>query len=116
MRESGLIEHYTVRELLREMDTLTKINYSGKYGHIILLPKPPPLIHQKFVLFAMQIHSVMNVPNISQSVLTSLIPGSRLHLHLIKMNRFHELPSDAIWKQFFMLESPYNHSRMGSEF
>jgi len=41
MRESGLIEHYTVRELLREMDTLTKINYSGKYGHILTeLTKP----------------------------------------------------------------------------
>ena len=41
MRESGLIEHYTVRELLREMDTLTRINYSGKYGHILTeLTKP----------------------------------------------------------------------------
>jgi hypothetical protein len=41
MRESGLIEHYTVRELLREMETLTKVNYSGKYGHILTeLTKP----------------------------------------------------------------------------
>ena len=41
MRDSGLIEHYTVRELLREMETLTKINYSGKYGHILTeLTKP----------------------------------------------------------------------------
>jgi hypothetical protein len=35
MRQSGLIKHYTVRELLQEMDTLTKIKYSGKYGHIL---------------------------------------------------------------------------------
>lgn len=35
MRKSGLIERYTVRELLQEMDTLTKVKYSGKYGHII---------------------------------------------------------------------------------
>lgn len=35
MRESGLIKQYTVRELLQEMQTLTKIKYSGKYGHII---------------------------------------------------------------------------------
>ena len=35
MRKSKLIERYTVRELLQEMDTLTKIKYSGKYGHIL---------------------------------------------------------------------------------
>jgi transposase len=35
MRQSGLIKQYTVRELLQEMDTLTKIKYSGKYGHIL---------------------------------------------------------------------------------
>lgn len=35
MRESGLIKQYTVRELLQEMETLTKIKYSGKYGCII---------------------------------------------------------------------------------
>ena len=35
MRASGLIEKYTVRELLREMETLTKVKYSGKYGHIL---------------------------------------------------------------------------------
>jgi transposase len=35
MRTSGLIEKYTVRELLREMETLTKVTYSGKYGHIL---------------------------------------------------------------------------------
>lgn len=35
MRKSNLIERYTVRELLQEMDTLTKIKYSGKYGHIL---------------------------------------------------------------------------------
>jgi len=35
MRKSGLIKQYTVRELLQEMETLTKVKYSGKYGHII---------------------------------------------------------------------------------
>ena len=34
-RVSGLIKKYTVRELLQEMETLTKIKYSGKYGYII---------------------------------------------------------------------------------
>jgi transposase len=35
MRKSKLIEQYTVRELLEEMETLTKVKYSGKYGHIL---------------------------------------------------------------------------------
>ncbi|MFP4461439.1 MAG: transposase, partial [Thermotogota bacterium] len=35
MRASNLIEKYTIRELLGEMATLTKIKYSGKYGHIL---------------------------------------------------------------------------------
>jgi len=35
LRSSKLIEKYTVRELLQEMKTLTKIKYSGKYGHIL---------------------------------------------------------------------------------
>ena len=35
MRSSGLIEKYTVRELIQEMETLTKVKYSGKYGHIL---------------------------------------------------------------------------------
>ena len=35
MRKSSLINRYTVRELLQEMGTLTKIKYSGKYGHIL---------------------------------------------------------------------------------
>jgi transposase len=35
MRESRLIERYTVRELLLEMDPLTKIRYEGKYGTIL---------------------------------------------------------------------------------
>ncbi len=34
MRKAGINEKYTVRELLHEMENLTKINYSGKYGHI----------------------------------------------------------------------------------
>jgi transposase len=35
MRRTNLIERYTVRELLQEMETLTKVKYTGKYGHII---------------------------------------------------------------------------------
>ena len=35
MRLSKLVEKYTVRELLQEMKTLTKVKYSGKYGHIL---------------------------------------------------------------------------------
>ena len=35
MRLSNLLENYTVRELLFEIETLTKIKYSGKYGHIL---------------------------------------------------------------------------------
>lgn len=41
MRKSTLIKNYTVRELLKEMETLTKITYSGRYGHILTeLTKP----------------------------------------------------------------------------
>lgn len=35
MRDTGLMEKYTTRELLLEMETLTKVNYSGRYGHIL---------------------------------------------------------------------------------
>lgn len=35
MRKSALIKRYTVRELLQEMETLTKVKYAGKYGHIL---------------------------------------------------------------------------------
>jgi transposase len=35
MRNSVLIERYTVRELMEEMETLTKVKYSGKYGCIL---------------------------------------------------------------------------------
>ena len=35
MRSSELNEKYTVRELLQEMKTLTKVKHSGKYGHIL---------------------------------------------------------------------------------
>ena len=35
MRKSGLTAKYTVRGLLLEMETLTKVKYSGKYGHIL---------------------------------------------------------------------------------
>lgn len=35
MRQSRLIKDYTVGELLKEMQTLTKITYSGRYGYIL---------------------------------------------------------------------------------
>ncbi|KUK38761.1 MAG: Transposase IS4 family protein, partial [Synergistales bacterium 54_24] len=35
MRDAGLTEKYTVRELLLEMETLIQVRYSGKYGHIL---------------------------------------------------------------------------------
>jgi transposase len=35
MRKTGLIDKYSVHELLKEMETLTKVQYTGKYGHII---------------------------------------------------------------------------------
>lgn len=35
MRRSSLVKQYTVRELLQEMETLTKVKYSGKYGYIL---------------------------------------------------------------------------------
>lgn len=35
LREAKLSKQFTVRELLREMDTITKITYSGKYRGII---------------------------------------------------------------------------------
>lgn len=34
MRKSELIRKYTVREPLQEMETYTKIKYTGKYGQI----------------------------------------------------------------------------------
>ena len=51
MRKSDLIKHYTVRELLRETETLTKIKYSGKYGHIITEMTKP----QREILSALNI-------------------------------------------------------------
>ena len=48
MRKSGLVAKYTVRGLLREMETLTKVKYSGKYGHILTeLTKPQREILKK---------------------------------------------------------------------
>ena len=35
LRESDLIVKYTVRELLKEMNTLTRMKYSDKYGSIL---------------------------------------------------------------------------------
>ena len=45
MWETGLLESYTVRELLLEMETLTRIRYSGRYGHLITtITKPQRMI------------------------------------------------------------------------
>jgi transposase len=35
MRKANLMKQYTVRHLLQETETLIKIKYSGKYGHIL---------------------------------------------------------------------------------
>jgi hypothetical protein len=35
MRKADLIGKFTVRELLEEMEPLTRVDYSGKYGHLI---------------------------------------------------------------------------------
>ena len=35
MRRTGLLKRYSVRELLQEMEALTKVKYSGKYGAIL---------------------------------------------------------------------------------
>jgi transposase len=48
MRKSDLIQRYTIRELLQEMETLTKVKYSGKYGHILTeVTKPQREILEK---------------------------------------------------------------------
>lgn len=51
MRRSGLMKHYSVRELLQETETLTKIKYSGKYGYIITEMTKP----QREILTALNI-------------------------------------------------------------
>jgi len=51
MRQSKLIERYTVRELLQEMATLTQIKYSGKYGNILTEMTKP----QREILTALNI-------------------------------------------------------------
>lgn len=51
MRKSDLIERYTVRELLEEMETLTKVKYSGKYGYILTeVTKPQREILEKLAI------------------------------------------------------------------
>jgi len=35
MRKANLIDKFTVRELLEEMAPLTRVDYSGKYGHLL---------------------------------------------------------------------------------
>jgi len=41
MRKTKLIERYTFREILREMETLARIKYTGKFGSVLTkLSKP----------------------------------------------------------------------------
>jgi transposase len=48
MRRSDLIERYGVREVLQEMETLTRVKYSGKYGSILTeITKPQREILEK---------------------------------------------------------------------
>ena len=35
MRNCKLIENYSVREIVQEMETISRVEYSGKYGHLI---------------------------------------------------------------------------------
>ena len=51
LRESDLIVKYTVRELLQEMNTLTRVKYSGKYGSILTEVTKP----QRQILEALEI-------------------------------------------------------------
>lgn len=51
MRDSGLIEQHTVRKLLREMETLTKVTCFGKSGHILTEVTKP----QRQILIALNI-------------------------------------------------------------
>ena len=53
MRETGLSDKYTVRELLLEMETLTQVRYSGKYGQILTeITKPQRLIMESLKVTA----------------------------------------------------------------
>jgi transposase len=48
MRDSQLLDKYSVRELLLEMEALTQVRYSGKYGQILTeVTKPQRLIMEK---------------------------------------------------------------------
>jgi len=49
MRETKLADKHTVRELLLEMETLSRIRFSGKYGHMLTeITKPQRLIMESF--------------------------------------------------------------------
>lgn len=51
MRQTDLIDQYTVRELLLEMETLTRVRYSGKYGQILTdITKPQRLIMERLAI------------------------------------------------------------------
>lgn len=52
-REAGLIDRYTVREMLLEMETLTQVRYSGTYGQILTdITKPQRLIMESLKVSA----------------------------------------------------------------
>ncbi len=51
LQDAKLDNKYTVRELLLEMETLTQVRYSGKYGQILTeVTKPQRLIMEKLAV------------------------------------------------------------------
>jgi transposase len=51
MHQADLADQYTVRELLLEMETLTMVRYSGKYGQIMTeITKPQRLIMERLAI------------------------------------------------------------------
>lgn len=53
MRDTGLVDKYMVRELLLEMETLTEIRYSGKYGHLLTEISKP----QRHIMESLEINT-----------------------------------------------------------
>jgi len=50
-RSKKELDSYTVRELIEEMDTLTKITYSGRYGSVISeITKKQRIIMEAFTI------------------------------------------------------------------
>lgn len=58
MRQHRLIKDYAIREILKEMEMLTKITYSGKYGYILQeATKPQKRFFQNLKSSLTTIHS-----------------------------------------------------------